>query len=267
MQTSFAASSTTDEAVIHLWLAALDQVTSAELERYNSWFTDAERSQYSNFLSERRCREFSIGRGLARRALSSLCGARPESFEFEADANGKLAPRYPREAVGLHFSISHTHDVVVCATCGRNPVGVDIERIVARAEPMALAARFFSSSEHTVLSALNESERLERFFLMWTSKEALAKAHGLGVLTGTDTTHFDSPIQGPLEAYCWGPQFQAAWLASAAAGGQHRLALCLLCEDSTSVHVQVECDQTGWVSGAGELAWFEGRLRNCRIQT
>jgi 4'-phosphopantetheinyl transferase len=253
--------------VIHLWLASLDKVAPAELELYQGWFTPSERLQFSNFLSDRRCREFIIGRGLARLALSSLCGAQPEHLEFEASANGKLIVTSPSEGVGLHFSISHTSDIVVCAACGSYPVGVDVERIAARAEPLTLAARFFSSSEHSVLSAVDEKERLDRFFLMWTLKEALAKSHGLSVLTGTDTTHFDMSIPGVLEAYCWEPQFREAWLASAAPGAHHRLALCVLCEDSMPVHLRVERDQTGWEGGADELSWHEGRLQNRPIQT
>jgi len=257
----------TSGVVIHLWLASLEQVAPEEIELYQGWFTPSERLQFSNFLSDRRCREFIIGRGLARAALSSLCGAQPENFEFKASANGKLIVTSPREGVGLHFSISHTNDIVVCAASSRYPVGVDVERIAARAEPLTLSARFFSSSEHSVLSAVDEKERLDRFFLMWTLKEALAKAHGLSVLTGTDTTHFDLSIRGALEAYCWEPCFSEAWLASAAPGGHHRLALCLLCEDSMPVHVRVEWDQTGWAGGANELNWHEGRLQNRPIQT
>jgi len=262
MSRSIVHSNNSEEAAVHLWLAALDQVGTSQMEQYKSWLTAAENARFSNFLSERRRQEFIVGRALARLSLSRLCGARPERIEFEPDANGKLLSVSPKQCEGLHFSISHTSDVVVCAACKNCSVGVDIERISTRSEPLALSERFFRYSEHAVLVELAESARLDRFFLMWTLKEALGKAHGLGVLTGTDTTHFDMPDQNTLEALSWEPQFQQAWLASAAPGRHHRLALCVLCEESTSVGVRVEWDQTGWAESAGELSWLVGRLIN-----
>lgn len=254
--------SMSEEATVHLWLAAHDEVSPSQMEQYRSWLTAAENARFANFLSERRRQEFIVGRALARLALSTLCGATPECIEFEPDANGKLLSVSPNECKGLHFSISHTSDVVVCAACRNCSVGVDIERISTRSEPLTLSERFFRNSEHAVLVELAESARLDRFFLMWTLKEALGKAHGLGVLTGTDTTHFDMPDQGTLEALSWEPQFQQAWLATAAPGGHHRLALCVLCEEAATVSVKVERDQTGWAQRTGALSWLVGRLRN-----
>jgi phosphopantetheinyl transferase len=253
-------------AEVRLWFAALDQVQVAELTRFKSWFTAAENQQFSRFLSERRRQEFIIGRGLTRTALGALFNIEPHRIEFEADSRGKLTTRMPPEARGAHFSISHTHDIVVCAVCPQYPVGIDIERVVERLEPAALAERFFSESEYEVLIKLEGPSQQDRFFTMWTLKEALGKAHGLGVLTGTDTTHFDIIEPSILVALCWEPQFREAWLGTAKPGREHRLALSVLCEDSVSVNIHVERNQTA-LQGLSEPTWVQGRLRNRPIKT
>jgi len=253
-------------ADVRLWFAALDQVPAHEFERYRSWFTAAESRQFSGFLSERRRQEFIIGRGLARIALGGHFNVEPHRLEFEADAHGKLTVGIPLEARGAHFSISHTQDIVVLALCGKYPVGVDIERIAERVEPVALSERFFSESEHEVLTKLEGASQRDRFFTMWTLKEALGKAHGLGVLSGTDTTHFDLIEPGKLIALCWEQQFYEAWIGTAKPGFDHRLSLCVLCDDAVSLSVRVERNQTA-VIGLSELDWVEGRLRNRPIQT
>jgi hypothetical protein len=72
-------------AKVHLWLADLDAVDAYGLERYRAWFTAGEEIQISGFLSERRRREFIVGRGLAREALAHEHSLAPERFEFVAD--------------------------------------------------------------------------------------------------------------------------------------------------------------------------------------
>lgn len=262
-------------AEVELWFAALDQVPADESERFRSWFTAAEAEQFSHFLSERRKREFIIGRGLARVALSSRFGVEPQHVEFSADARGKLTVQVPEAARSTHFSISHTHDIVVVALCPAYPVGVDVERFVDRLDPLTLAERFYSESEHEVLTKLQGASQRDRFYVMWTLKEALGKAHGLGVLPGTNTTHFDIAEETSLHfdiaeeislvALCWETHFSEAWLAAAKPSERHRLALCVLCGNDVPVRVRVKRNQTS-LSDLSDLTWVEGRLRNRQIR-
>jgi 4'-phosphopantetheinyl transferase len=58
-------------------------------------------------------------------------------------------------------------------------VGVDVEPCDREIDVERLAARFFDASEVAALRALGERERRDRFFDLWTLKEAVAKALGL----------------------------------------------------------------------------------------
>ena len=150
-------------AEVHLWLANLDEVHAANIERYKAGFTAAEHAQYSGFLSERRRREFIVGRGLARLALAREVEDDKENFEFESDSQGKLSIKSPVSARSFNFNISHTADLVACATCRCFEIGLDIERVESRIDPILIAKRFFNPAEADALRALNPAARLEKF--------------------------------------------------------------------------------------------------------
>ncbi len=73
-----------------------------------------------------------------------------------------------------YFNISHSGDFVVLAQA-ETEVGVDIEKINDR--HLNVAERVFTERE---LSWMNESP-VERFFILWTQKEAVMKAVGKGL--------------------------------------------------------------------------------------
>ena len=252
-------------AEVHLWFIQLDRVDPARMERYEAWLSAAERSRISNFRSDRRTREFIVGRGLARAALAHELGVAPQTIEFATEPQGKLAIAQPPSEVG--FNLSHTADCVVCATCRDFAVGLDIERVMDRVNPLLISQRFFSESESRSIVALDPSERLDRFFRIWTLKEALAKAHGLGLLAPTDSSQFVIADDGTFEATSDDAMAaRAAWLAYSSPSPLHRLAVCVLCDDSTEVQIVTHTEPCDADLVAG-LLWTEARLRKARNET
>lgn len=75
----------------------------------------------------------------------------------------------------LHVSISHCDDRVVCAVSGR-PVGIDIEKI--RPIRPGMMERVCTAEELRYVRGGNETER---FFEVWTAKEAYFKMLGTGI--------------------------------------------------------------------------------------
>ena len=61
-----------------------------------------------------------------------------------------------------------------------SPIGVDVEQYRAK-DYTALAKRFFSSAEQVQLQQCAERERQATFFRLWTQKESLLKALGMGL--------------------------------------------------------------------------------------
>jgi 4'-phosphopantetheinyl transferase len=250
-------------AEVHLWLAQLDDVDACGLERYKAWFTPGEQTQFSCFLSERRRREFIVGRGLARQALAHEYSVPPELFEFEANPQGKLSIRTPTLATATSFNISHTADWVVCGACHEFEIGLDIERIAPRVEPLLIAERFFNEAEVAELTVLDDSTRLDRFFALWTLKEALAKAHGLGLAAPLHASRFEIFADGSFLAASEYSQFrQGAWLALTALTPQHRLAICVLCDETTEVRIVIHPKEPDMSPPTNGLSWVQGRLRS-----
>lgn len=92
------------------------------------------------------------------------------------------------------FNISHAGRWVVCALAP-TPVGIDIEQV--RAIDLGIAERYFQRAEYAALMRLTSGQRLDRFFRLWTAKEAYVKALGLGL--HRDFASFGvAPLDDPL---------------------------------------------------------------------
>ncbi len=84
---------------------------------------------------------------------------------------------------GLHVSISHCDDIAVCAVC-EEPVGIDIEKI--KPVDSRLIKRVCTESEERYIcfsgnGLIEDRVVLERFFEIWTAKEAYFKKEGTGI--------------------------------------------------------------------------------------
>ncbi|MBQ8840666.1 MAG: 4'-phosphopantetheinyl transferase superfamily protein [Clostridia bacterium] len=93
------------------------------------------------------------------------------------------------EIDGIHFSISHTDGLVVCAVSD-SPVGVDAERLSRRTDIRidSFSKRYFTENEQSYLAS-SEDKRLA-FYKIWCGKEATIKKLGgtIAYLKRIDTT-------------------------------------------------------------------------------
>jgi 4'-phosphopantetheinyl transferase len=76
----------------------------------------------------------------------------------------------------LHFNISHSGDIVVCALSDESPMGIDIEQML----PVSFSEykEIMSVNEW---DSINESGSVSEFYRLWTKKEAVCKAEGIGL--------------------------------------------------------------------------------------
>lgn len=129
------------------------------------------------FRDESRRRAFLAGRvllrGMLHRAFPDL---EPAAIPLELTAEGK--PFCPLPGAP-HFNLSHTVHTVGVAVSGRGPVGLDLEDMTRPVKAEALARRWFHPEEQAFCEASGFSP--EAFFRIWTRKEALGKAVGLGL--------------------------------------------------------------------------------------
>jgi 4'-phosphopantetheinyl transferase len=106
---------------------------------------------------------------LCRSMISEKCGIAPECIVFAKSENGKP---YAVNA-NVFFSISHSADTVVCAVSEKE-IGIDIEK--TRNIRLRVAEKFATEAEIGYIG-----EDIDRFFEIWTLKEAFFKCKGTGL--------------------------------------------------------------------------------------
>jgi len=108
-----------------------------------------------------------------------------EQLEFYTNDYGKP---YLMGYQNFQFNSSHTKNAIA-AGISKNPLGVDIEKI--KSLDLNIAKRFFTENElHYILLDTNNQD--QRFFEIWTQKEAYIKYIGKGLaipLKSFDVTH------------------------------------------------------------------------------
>ena len=125
--------------------------------------------------------KFIVARGMLRRILSRYIPVTPENHRFSYNPYGKpfLGAAFDKEP--LQFNVSHSHDVALYAITRGRRVGIDVERVNASTDIMAIAKASFSAYEYRSLSILPAERRHDAFFVCWTRKEAYIKARGEGL--------------------------------------------------------------------------------------
>jgi len=149
---------------LHIWLCRLERVASS--------------SQFS------------------RELLSRYAPVAPDDWQFRVGKHGK--PHIANAPVALNFNLSHSRDWLVCAVTAGSAVGVDIEYCEPARAFSKLARRFFQPQEYEALQALPAPDRRERFYDLWTLKEARVKAGG-GAL-GNQLSALGFALSSPVPA-------------------------------------------------------------------
>jgi 4'-phosphopantetheinyl transferase len=114
---------------------------------------------------------------LLRLIISSRLKRNPDEINYRIGVKGK--PELTDNS--LFFNISHTTDSFVIAVSESFPVGVDLEDKTKHLNYEPIVRRFFSEEEAEYVFT-NPGESRDRFFLLWTRKEALLKAIGTGII-------------------------------------------------------------------------------------
>ena len=140
---------------------------------------DKERARASRFRRVLDHNVFIAAHALLRSMLSEATGRPARGWRYAVGRHGK--PRLADDCrdSGLHFNLTHTRGIAVCAIAS-NDVGVDIE-VSDRRVDLAVADRFFAPPEILAIRTAPPERRAELFFRYWTLKEAFIKATGEGL--------------------------------------------------------------------------------------
>ncbi len=78
----------------------------------------------------------------------------------------------------LHFNISHSKDLVVCAIADY-PLGIDVEFSDSKVSYLDFT---FQMTADEFQEVHDSEDKIKSFFTYWTRKEAVIKAHGAGMM-------------------------------------------------------------------------------------
>ena len=166
--------------VVDVWMLHISREPVGELARL---LTTAERSHAGRFFHQRDRDRFITVRGWLRRLLGGYLGPSDSTFALEIGDQGKPAIVGQDGPDGVRFNVSHSGDLGLIAICRGREVGVDVEEIRHDFDVIELGRSCFSPDEHDGLCECPSDARIERFFELWTAKEACIKALGSGLST------------------------------------------------------------------------------------
>jgi 4'-phosphopantetheinyl transferase len=169
--------------IIHLWCLDTESM-GAKWSGFKKALSEQERHQAEKFRFEADKKAFIIRRGALRELAGRYLGIPPGELSFYAGSYGKPFISEQQNQTGLQFSISVTRQKIILAFTKGGHVGVDIEVVRPIEDIDSIAQRFFSPSEAALLRSQPHSEKVRHFYMLWTLKEALLKALGIGLTKG-----------------------------------------------------------------------------------
>lgn len=176
---------------VHLWRFAL-RASADELTSFAAKLVEEERTRADRFARSVDRDRYLVGRGTLRVILSWYLTVAPEAIRFCYGTHGK--PALANQS-SLQFNLSHSDDFALLAVRWDRPLGVDVEQIAASDHHAAIAAEVFSAEDARRVAAASTEERPALFLKLWTRREAMLKATGVG-LAGSTT-----PLDADLHSF------------------------------------------------------------------
>jgi 4'-phosphopantetheinyl transferase len=136
-----------------------------------------ERARAARFQFERDRITYVTSHALWRTAIGFCLGVEAALVRLSSTSTGQ--PRL--YGTGYATSLSHSGTWVAMAICAGTTIGVDIERSPTRLAMDALMPLVCTPAEISVMEKLSPPERETTLLALWTRKEALLKAFGVGL--------------------------------------------------------------------------------------
>jgi 4'-phosphopantetheinyl transferase len=160
---------------------------SPHIMRFLETLDGEERAQADRFKLGLDRAAYVAAHALLRMTLSAVTGAEPRLWRFASDAQGRPCLTPPNE---LRFSLSHCRRFVACAVRRGADIGIDIEDLSRPESQWGDALDFLPDCERKSLEGVDGSARRDRFFRLWTVREAFAKATGMGMAKAFEAVEF-----------------------------------------------------------------------------
>lgn len=162
----------------HVWTVALEQAADAQAALQRHLSADELQHLAALRLPALR-RQYAVTRGALRLLLGRYLDMPPALCRYTTGRYGKPALIEPR--LGLHFNVAHSGGQALIAITRGTELGVDIELQRPLDDMAGLARSILSAADLERWLGLPQAQRQQAFYAIWTRKEAVAKAAGLGL--------------------------------------------------------------------------------------
>ncbi|MEM7143730.1 MAG: 4'-phosphopantetheinyl transferase superfamily protein [Verrucomicrobiota bacterium] len=169
------------EGVMDLWLVYLGPDEEARVLCHEE--LDArERERAARYVVEPPRHQYVLTQGALRMILRGYLGTEDYGrMTYGRGEKGKPFVLVGGERSDLEFNVSHSGDYALLGFSRSGEVGVDVEGHRKMRDALDVGKRVYSEAELSYLRSLGEEERKRAFFRLWTCKEAVLKAEGLGL--------------------------------------------------------------------------------------
>ena len=175
----------------HVWIFSTRGFSQCEVtEVYDSVLNLHEKKRADRLSGEDSKKQFIVSRYFLKSVLSSYVGCFPREVSIAPGRNNKPILLKQYETQPIFFNLSHSEEKCALVIGKQEALGIDIENSEKERRFNSLSKRYFSSSEHESIVKLAPREQRERFYRLWTLKEAYAKASGNSLAISLGKTSF-----------------------------------------------------------------------------
>lgn len=186
-----------------------------DVPQSDEWLAAGEVACLAGLRIPKRRRDWRLGRWTAKQAVAAYLGLdaglhRLAEIEIRAASSGAPEALLRGSPAPVSLSISHRKDTGMCATGPPGvAIGCDLEVVEVRAA--AFLEDFFTDGEQKLVEATPPPDRTSLITMLWSAKESVLKALGVGLRAPTTSVSVIPVEAGQLVA--WG-RFQAVDSAS-----------------------------------------------------
>jgi 4'-phosphopantetheinyl transferase len=180
-------------ADVDTWMFDLEHITENEVSEANLYLNLEEMKRAQRFVFDQHRRHFIVRWAFLKIVLSQYINIDPKAVQI---AYGQYKKPYLENNEHIYFNFSHTETKGVLGVTKMDQIGVDIEPIRSIEDRNKMLEHFAEANERVWVGG-----SLERFFILWTMKEALIKCQGIGFLVDTVPSLETFPVEISKHTY------------------------------------------------------------------
>lgn len=181
----------------------------ADVPADDGWLTPAERDVLAAMKIAKRRRDWRLGRFTAKAAVAAWLDVEPSRVEVLAGPGGGPVVGVHGAPAAVSLSLSHRAERALAVVSGAGAsIGCDLEVVEPRSA--AFVTEWLAPPEQALVRGAGAERRALLANLIWTAKEASAKAQGEGLRLNVRHAVVEPALDVPPAAGGWRP-LRVAW--------------------------------------------------------